>query len=114
MKYRSNHYEIMTPKTMLKIFVTLKKTQKSRRKIFTKETTVIITLKYFPLLLKGTVITLKILNHTGNILVLLISCPMIFSVTLDFQRRDFQCNSFILNSPREFMKINFARTRFLL
>ena len=48
--YTENHTEI---------FVTLKKTLKCQWKIFTKETTVIITLKYVLLLFKDTVNTLK-------------------------------------------------------
>ena len=72
-----------------------KKTRKSHWKIFRKETTLIITLKYFPLLSKYTVIRCKFLDHTEKLSALLISFILrIFSVTLDFQC-DFQCHSFM-------------------
>ena len=67
---------------------------KSHWKIFTKETIVMITLKYFPLLFKDTEITLKIFKSHWKFSALLISfVPRIFSITLDFQC-DFQCHSF--------------------
>ena len=64
-------------------------------KIFTKETTLIITLKCFPLLFKDTEITLKILSVTH------LFCSQDFSVAEDFQC-DFQCHSFIVKKALNF------------
>ena len=77
------HHETMTLENYTDFFTL--KTHKNHTKIFTKETALIITLKYFPWCSRTLKSHWKKKSHFKFSVLLISLVPRIFSVTLDFQ-----------------------------